>query len=199
MAIDPIDAALDAAVAYFASAVPTLADVVKGFPEHNDAIDLGAGAVLSVAQIGTPEAAYCSPGIVDTIDGQPLTHQYRVAWFTMFFQLDLWAPYKAQREIEGVLVDAALNNNLPYTSGLRLLSTGYYGRPLDIRPINGRLQDEGNDDAVRGEWRRTWDLEVRSDLIVDGVTTPRQDTITQVLTTALGTQDVIEPEYDITP
>lgn len=186
MPIDPVDSALDAVATYFAG-IAGVAAARRGWPEHPTDLDLSAGPAVTVTRIGDRRTEV-SPGLVSA--SPPWL--WRVAELRITAQLDLWAAYRAQRDVAGVVVEDALHNDLPFRHGLYLFTADYHGRPLTITASDGRSIDEAKG-VVEGEWRRMWMLEVVTDL-VQATDTPSQSTVT-LRTTA---DDETEPDFDVT-
>jgi hypothetical protein len=188
---DPIEAALDALVAYFDTAVASLTTVRKGWPEHPSSLDLAAGPAFTVTPIATIEEP-CAPKVIGSSGS---TRTVRVGYVTIRAQLDLWTAYRAQREDQGVLVEAALNNQLPRVTGLWLSSTNHYSRPLTVDVTAGRIEDDQGG-VERGEWRRSWDVTIRTDR-VQTTTIVDQSQIDLEVDTTVGDQAVTEPTTTI--
>ncbi|MEQ1494492.1 MAG: hypothetical protein ABL912_01860 [Novosphingobium sp.] len=168
--LDPVDSALDAIAAYFAS-LTGIADAERGWPERETDLDLSAGPVVTAAYAGHTRVEQ-SP---DHIPGTS-PPQWHAGLLTIDVQLDLWAAYRSQRDAAARIVEAGLQNSMPWRFGLLLTSRAYFGRPLTILATDGRNTDEP-DAAAIGEWRRTWMLTVQTDLVVT-TNTPSQ---TQIL------------------
>lgn len=159
MAIDPVDAALDALATYFGG-LSGIASAERGWPEHPEQLDLSSGPALTVTRVDD-QRVYVPPKPLD--DGPTVT--YQVGELTITAQLDLWAAYRAQRDDAGAVVEVGLHNRLPQQSGLFLDSTGYHDRPLDVVAGQGTSLDDDGRDTV-GEWRRRWLLTITTDLVV---------------------------------
>ena len=180
-AIDPEDAVLEAIADHFA-----VLRGVRGWPERHKDLDLTGGAVVTVALVEsrrTPIAPAPIPG----------TDLYRTGELEVDAQLDLWAPYRSQRDAAAIVVEALLNNRLPFRHGMLIKSRGYHNRPITARASTGRNTAEG-DAAGESEWRRTWLLKAQTDLVADASGVPVQTTITLRPTVQL----VAEPDTDIT-
>lgn len=178
--ISPLDAIADALAFHFGDEIANL-KTLRGWPEKGEDLDLDGlengesyEAVLSVTASPQFDLARVAP--VDV--GQTLDQQtglvevlYRVAWLTGRIQLDLWAPHRSTRDDFAALINEKSANRLPYTSDLRLLSTGffgrsgYYGRPSKIDLVSAATPDSG-DNVTIGEYRRTWTAEVSSDIVI---------------------------------
>lgn len=166
MAIDPIDAALDAVAAYLGG-LSGIAAGQRGWPEHPERLDLRGGPVVTVTQVDH-HRVLLPPHPLDT--GATVT--WKVANLTIAAQLDAWAAYRAQRDDAGAVLEAGLHNRIPWQHGLYLLSTGFHDRPLVVTAGQGRSVDDGNGAEV-GEWRRRWMLTIQTDLVVLAAT-PQQ-------------------------
>lgn len=186
MAVDPIDAALDAIAAHI-GAQSGIATARRGWPEHATDLDLSQGPVVTVTHAGD-QRTQVAPGLI----GSSKPFLWRTAELRITAQLDLWTAYRAQRDDAARIVEAALNDGLPWRTGLHLTSTAYHGRPLTVASGDGRSMDEEKA-ATEGEWRRTWMLEVLTDLVAE-TATPAQDEIT-IRPTAGG---IAESDFDVT-
>jgi hypothetical protein len=196
--IDPIDAALDALVAYFGTALAGQSITVrKGWPEEGVKLSLRSGSVLSVAAIPGGQVATHSPYQVDQTGTGTLTVTYRVGTLGFTVQLDLWAAYKATREAKAVLVEAALSNRLPWSPDLLVTSTNYYGRPITATRTGARFEGEEGA-SQRGQWRRSWDLRIGTDLVVQ-TTHPELIDLHLIASTVLGSTTVTEPAVEFIP
>lgn len=163
MAIDPVDAALDALAAYFAG-LDGIADAFRGWPERDKDLDLTGGPVVSVVR-ASDQRTECPPNAVN--DAAPWL--WRVGDLTITAQVDLWAAYRAQRDDAALVIQDALHNDLPWRNGLYLTSAGYHDRPLTCLAGLGRSDGEPNASTV-GEWRRTWMVTITTDLVVETAT-----------------------------
>lgn len=173
--VETNEALLDAIVAYFTTALALASPAIttkKGWPDGDAPLELESGPVLTVT-LTSSEEELCSPADVD-VDGSTVT--YRVGYLTSRVQLDLWCAYRVQREDAGLLVQQAMHNRLPHTTGLWIDSANYFDRPLSIDITGTKTFDEGTDPAAVGEWRCSWDLEVLTDLVLDA-TVPQQTDI----------------------
>lgn len=197
MAIDPVSAALDAVVAHISAASITGLTIRRGWPEANVGVDIDASkhlAALSV--VGRAKVDLCSPKQVDSSGTQPnITWTWRLGWLTIPLQLDVWCAYRAGRDVVAPLIDASLHNKLPYRSGLYLTSTGYYGRGIacDVESID--LPGTG-DEAASGDWRRSWSLVLRTDLVAQSNLPQLDEAVLQASTDLLGVI-VSEPDRTI--
>lgn len=178
--IGPVPAACDAIAAFFARKIPALRGL-RGWPEHDDLLDLGnpddgVKAVLSVFAGERPSSTIrrVPPRKVDQTDiagGPQVCILYRVAWIEFDVQLDLWAPHRAVRDEFAALVEVASVDRLPVSPDFRAFATGhfersgYFDRPIDCVLLGSAIVD--NDGAVEsGEWRQTWNAHVWMDLVV---------------------------------
>lgn len=193
MAIDPVSAALDAIAAHFAAAGISGLTARRGWPEANVELDLGAGPLLTVAATDRGRVVFVTPVRVDSADD---LHTYKVGELEVAATLDLWCAYRATRDDAAALVDAALHNGLPFWSGLRVTSSGYFSRPVNVWAQRISLPDE-TDGAARGEWRASWALVVTSDLVAQA-TIPRLARIALRVSTDLSGVELTEPDVDIT-
>lgn len=189
MPVDPTDSALDAVAAYFGG-LTGIASAQRGFPEHAASLDLRAGPVATITFVDDQRTPV-SPGLLNT--AKPFL--WRTAELRVVAQLDLWAPYRAQRDAAARIIEAALDNDLPFRTGLYLASAGYHGRPLTVTASasDGRNIDE-DAAATEGEWRRMWTLEVITDLVAE-TDTPAQ--YRQTLRPTVG--GVTDPDTDVVP
>lgn len=193
---DPLDAALDALVAHFGTALAGTVTVRKGFPEANVELDVSTLPVLSVALAGDPEIERCTPGIVDeTAADGVVTVTWRVAYLRARVQLDLWAAYKVVRTEKAPLVEAALRNRVPRSTDLWLTSTNYFSRPITARVTGGGRIEDDAEGVQAGLWRRSWDLVVSTDFVHQGEQ-PQLAELTLSLSTTPGL--ITEPDVVIT-
>lgn len=193
MAIEPVSAALDAIAAYFQAAGISGLTARRGWPEANVELDL-ANPLLTVAATDRGRVVFVSPKLVDQSVADLCT--YVVGELEVAATLDLWCAYRATRDDVAALVDAKLHNGLPFWSGLRVTSTGYYSRPVNVRAERISLPDD-NDTAPRGEWRSSWALVVHSDVVAQA-TIPRLAHLALRVTTDLSGVELTEPDVDIT-
>jgi hypothetical protein len=130
-----------------------------------------------------------SPREVDSTAG---TATYRVGEIDIPAQIDLFAPYRSQRDAQGYTLGQAL---LPVDGRLHLTSTGYHNRPLDLLAESDGTEDDG-DTAKRGEWTQRWSVLIRSDLVA---TTTRAELAIATLraTTDLSGVLLTEPDRDV--
>jgi len=163
MATDPISSALDALVTHLASELGSSATVRRGWPEAAVEMDVGTKPEVAVTASPSPRATLVSPRELDESGSETLTVTYRVGLLEVLVQVDLWCAYRATRDEVAPLVEAALHNQLPRTSGLWLTQDDYYSRPLsfDIEAPGTHEQD-----AAAGEWRSSWTLRLTTDLVV---------------------------------
>lgn len=161
--IDPVAAAMDAIAKYFDGAIDGVT-VKSGWPDGARALDLSKGPKASVTP-GPPRSALVSPKVIGEAD-EPGKKLVRVAEFEVLAQLDLWAPQRAVRDRLALRFEEAFHNGLPFRTGLWLTSTDYRDRPLIIEAQPARNTDDRGTSAADGIWRQTWDLAIRSDLVV---------------------------------
>lgn len=165
--ISPAEAAADALVAHLTTELGASARVLRGWPEHAVDLDLGTLPVVAVTW-QQPTAEECSPKVVDSETGDPgdpTTYTYRVAWLTIPAAIEVFAAYRAVLDDVGLLVEAALHNRLPNAPGLRLTMASYYGRSL-TGTQTGERADADSTSAERGEFRKTYFLELATDRVV---------------------------------
>lgn len=174
MAIDYAAAAMDALATWLAS-VTGVAGAQRGWPEHNESLDLSAGPVATVTMVGRPVPNDCAPARIpelDSNDAGTLTVTYRVGWPVIRLQVDLWAAYRSQRDDAVAAIEGAREAQLP-AAGLWLTSTGYHNRPLTVLFLTGPETTDESDAATVGEWRASWDVEIHTDRIAT-TTHPQQ-------------------------
>lgn len=156
--INPVDSALDAIAAHFA-AQPGIGSAIRGFPEHARDLDFSFGPLITLTY-ADDQREPCSPS--------PIAGTFPFLWhtgtLTIDAMLDLWTPYRAQRDDAARVVEDSLNNALPHRTGLQLVSKGYHLRALVATATGGRDTDEPEASAT-GEWRRTWMLTIETDLV----------------------------------
>lgn len=197
MAIDPVSAALDAVVAHIADGAIAGLTIRRGWPEANVDVDIASDKHLAaLTAVGRANVELCSPKQVDVSGTAPLrTWTWRVGWVTIPLQLDLWCAYRATRDVVAPLVDARLHNKLPFRSGLYLTSTDYYGRGIACDIESFDVPGTG-DEAAAGDWRRTWSLTLRTDLVVQSTMPELTEAVLQASTDLLGVI-VTEPDRTI--
>jgi hypothetical protein len=169
VAIDPVDAVVDALATYFAG-LSGIASALRGWPEHPEALDLTAGPVVTVTAVDHQRARVVPTCLASQVP--PALSTWKLNELTITLQLDVWAAYRSERDDAGAVIEAGLHNSLPQRHGLYLTSTGYYDRPFVVSASDGRSMDDG-DGAEVGEWRRRWLLQVVTDTVVL-VETPQQ-------------------------
>lgn len=196
MAIDPVAAALDAVVAYLTGLGITGLTARRGWPEANVELDIDQTKhVVAVLPAGKPTVRLVSPKSIDQTGSGTLTVTYRVGEIEVPAQLDLWCAYRAQRDEVVAAIEARLHNKLPFLPGLWLTSTGYHSRPLVVDVVFAGTDDE-QDDAAVGEWRATWDVTIRSDLVADA-THPELAIVALRLETELDSITITEADHDV--
>lgn len=193
MALDPVDAALDAIAAHLAGQAG-IASALRGWPEHGKRLDLSAGPVVSVVQASEPERELVPPTEVgrESLGDGRLRVLYEVALVRFDVQLDLWARHRATRDHAALIVERALHNRIPWRTGLELTSDGYHGRPLSIEARGGFPVDD-DESVSAGEWRQRWTLRVLTDEVV-----PRELGTQQVITLRTAIDGSPPEDHDIT-
>jgi len=163
MATDPIASAQDALVAHLATELGSSATVRRGWPEAGVAMDIGTKPEVAVTA-SSPSFTLTPPGEVDATDAGDgtLTVTYRVAMVECLVQVDLWCAHRATKDALAVLIEAALHNQLPHTTGLWLTQSDYHSRPLTL-DVQERRDEQ---DVAAGEWRASWTLRLTTDLVV---------------------------------
>lgn len=165
--IDPIAAATNAIVAYFAAELPGVR-VRRGWPESNVDFDLDAGPILTVTPAGRPTLDPCHPVTIGDDGNAPPNFLYRVGDLKFSAQLDLWCEYRATRDELTYAVAGKLHNQIAFHSGIWVDSSEYHNRPLRIDADSVEIGDE-TDTAPSGEWRQTWSLTISTDMVVQAV------------------------------
>jgi hypothetical protein len=193
VAIEAVDSALDAIAAYLNTALTGTLTAMRGWPEANVKVDASPPVVAITA--GDPVWELCSPVLVDQTGSGTLTCTYKVGLMTVPVQLDLWSQHRYKRDVVGAALTAKLHNRLPRTSGLWLTQADYYGRPISIEWTRQRDSADG-DTATRKQWRRTWEGELTTDLVVQATFPELQSAILR-LTTSLGGVEVAEADATI--
>ena len=161
--IHPEDAAVEALVAYFTSAVPSLSGVLSSYPEHAVRLDLAAGPVLSLSSVEGPREPHPPEELPDLTTGAgtgTLTVYYKVATQTITIQADLWCAYKEIRNEVGQLVEEAMDNSAPFGTGIRVTMPRYYDLNLTGRSSSpgSNVDADTTQSAPRGEWAKRWTL-----------------------------------------
>ena len=197
MALDPTASAIDALVTYIAT-VSGVAAAKRGWPEHQEDLDLSSGPVVSVTQIGAANGVYVSPTQVDSAAvGDDTQITYLVAYTDMLVQIDLWAPYRFDRDAVGDAMEQAFHNVLPRKSGLELTHSDYYSRSINGM-VTGRPQTMDGPKSSAGEWRKSWTMRLDSDLVAFA-THPKQALIRLKVSTDLDGLVIAEPDHDLIP
>ena len=179
MANDPLVAALDALVAHIqtgvnvalASAVSAPAGtvhVMRGWPEGQSdkrtgkavvACTAGPMTITRVPLTPVDDDATTASGIVTT----PYVYAYWLASTTVTLLCD----HRDLRDELGAIIHPILDSVLPYgPRGLRLDATDYYDRPVRFEITGSDASDDAATDML-GEWRQTWSLRTRSDLVTN--------------------------------
>ena len=122
-------AVLEALVAYFAAAIPSIA-VLRGWPETDTALDLAARPVLAVMQAGAVEDNGNQVGSLGRVSST--TMRYRTGLVSIPLQLDLWAGTREGMDAAVLAVEAALSNDLPWRPYLYLTATAYDAQPFAL-------------------------------------------------------------------
>ena len=161
MATDPIASAQDALVAHLATELGSSATVRRGWPEAGVEMDIGTKPEVAVTA-SSPRITQVAPGQVDASGSDTLTVTYRVAMVECLVQVDLWCAHRATKDALAALLDAALHNQLPHTTGLWLTQSDYHSRPLTL-DVQERRDEQ---DVAAGEWRASWTLRLTTDLVV---------------------------------
>ncbi len=194
--LDPVAAALTAVRDHFTASIPGLR-VVRGIQELG--IDqTGAAPEMSMVEL-TRDWEELTPTEVDkatTAPGVALA-TWKVAQLRIQAQIDFWTPYRVAQDLFGPLIEAAFYNRLPQQGGLFLDSFHYHGRPLVISRVGAGINQRDSQDVAQGSWRRTWTLEILTDLVVQ-TSLPIASEILIDLSTQLGPDTVTEPDLSIT-
>lgn len=161
MAIDPVDAAVDAVVAHLAAAFGSAATILRGWPEANVEQDLGAKPLV-VVSAGPEDREACPPTAKSQSGTTTLSVVYRIAYLRIPAQIDLVCAHRAVRDTASLTLRQALDNALPGKPGLYLSSTGYFNRPVTVRAPRV-LPDDDGDTASTGQWSRSWDIVIETD------------------------------------
>ncbi|MCI0347589.1 MAG: hypothetical protein L0221_19480 [Chloroflexi bacterium] len=181
--IDPAASALEALAAHLEDELGSaVAAVLRGWPEANKDLDLSTKPSVSVTA-GTEAREPCAPRAVDESEtGGVTTYYYRVGFLTLRVQVDLWAPYSAQLDEVGALLEAALAQAPPLPPELRLTQGSYYDRPITAVLVGSGFDHDG-DTAAKGEWRRRYELELTTDLIRSTTHAPQVQVDVELTTT----------------
>ena len=166
MAIDPVAAAVEAIAAYLETALgANVSKVIRGWPESAEDMDLSDTPVVSVTPPPRGIRVPCSPKSLGSVTvGDVTTHTYRVGWFDFQCQIDLWCGYRDHMDTVGALIETALVGDPPNPPDIRILSTGYHGRPLTLT-LGDSAADYDGDTSHKGEWRMSWDVNVSTDVV----------------------------------
>lgn len=197
MAYDPVASAIQAIVTHLTSALSGVANVRRGWPEANTALDLSTLPTVTVTRAGRARVELISPHRVDATGGATLTTTYKVGMLTIPVQVDLWAAgYRARADDATATLLAACHNQIPNTTGLWLTTADYYSRPIAVT-WSELVADADGDTAATSEWRRTLTGEIVTDLVVQ-TTHPKLASAVLQHTTALGDVEVTEPDVTVT-
>lgn len=200
---DPVASALEAVRAHIKAHIPGAVSVrgPEEFPES-----YSGGVVFSVVELSRGWAAMMTPAEVDRTDLGPTAARvvWRVAQLEIAAQVTLWADYRFIQDIlagavesGGAVGTSMWHNRLPWKVGLELASEEYHGRPLTIE-AGGGIAQRDPDDVVEGMWRRTWDLDILTDLVATSLSIPVAEEIVLLLSTELGSDIVTEPDFEVT-
>lgn len=192
MAIDLVDSALDAVAAYLNTALAGTLTAIRGWPEANTKLDT---LPLVAVTAGRPVYDLGPPRLVEQSGSGSLTCTYKVGLVTFPVQLDLWAPHRHTRDVVGAALAAKLHNRMPHVSGLWVTQNDYYSRPIEINWTRQTDSQDG-DTAPRKQWRRTWEGDLQTDVVVQA-TLPELESVVLQLVTTLGGGSVTEPDVTI--
>lgn len=169
--IDPVASALDTLAAALKIALDTsVAEIYRGWPEHNKQLDISSKPV-GVLTAAEPERTPCNPFSVGTVaSGDDLVVTYKVGALSFQAQLDLFALHRAALDDLVPLVEAALHNGLPSTPDLWLTQGSYYGRPLRFSLVSGPRRTTEASLVLEGDWRATWMLLCETDEVATSTT-----------------------------
>lgn len=165
---------------------------VDGWPERNVEYDLSMAPYLSVTEIEIrrEEHSPCFVGGTPVTAGASLV---KVADLVLTLQLDMWAAYKVSRQQLALAVESLLHNGLPNWPGLRLTLPDYFEQPITVHSSAGRTV-ESEVTVAEGEFRRTWDLTVMANEVVEQtVPTQQQTTVRPTVDDIQATDTVVTP------
>lgn len=185
-----IASAIESIAAHFETSVPALHQCLREWPERNQRMSLGLGPHLSLT-LTTERVRPCAAAWAGTTTN-PL-QLYRVAHLELGLQMDLWALTKAARDLVAPAVMSAFHPGLPQVRGLRIPSTAYWDRQLDVH-VEGGSSADGDESADVGEFRRTWQLKVHTDWVVEA----SSPLIAQIRARAT-VDGVVEPDQILPP
>lgn len=169
---------------------------LRGWPEREEDLDLTSGPVISVTQAGDAEIEACAPyPIVEASDpdSDDLLVTWRIGDCTVEFQLDVWAGYRAVRDQAAALLEAALNDDLPYTAGLQLELADYFDQNMGVELVSSRPLDDA-DAATTREWRQRMVVRCVLGICAQGRQPPQLVHVLG-LTTEVQGEDVVEPDF----
>lgn len=174
MPISPVDSAVDAIVAFLGSVVMVTYNgatapirCYRGWRENDQPYDFDGGPIVTLTMFSEQREEHI-PGLLESTPPQ----LWSVADLTWRMQLDLWAPYRAMRDVVAQTIRTNLHDDIPFRVGLHLTHADYYSRFItvhaeEVRDPNDMLSPQA------GVWRRSWTLTVVSPEVVEQLT-PQQ-------------------------
>lgn len=188
MALSAIDSAMKTIATYLAT-LDGISRAVRGWPERGT-LNLGAGPVCTVTYV-SHKSVWMPPVPLNDPVGPDNLVTYKVAELEILAQLDIWAGYRAQRDVAWETVEAGLHSEIPLVSCLWLNQVDYHNRPISVEADEGRSMDD-QEEAQVGIFRSMYTLTIQTDQVVEA-TTPAQ--ASYVLRTTV--DGVTEPDLEI--
>jgi hypothetical protein len=141
---------------YLKQRMPELNTVIEGFPEFNERL---VYPCVSLHVVGEPQLTNLPPSILkaypNSEDPDLLDVVYKVGFYDLSIQADLWVGYKSQRDVwydkfSDAMSSQFLNGDKPMGLSLELLE--YYGAIARYDQVGYTFED-GEAGSQRAEWR----------------------------------------------
>lgn len=196
MAIDPYAAAMDALREHLAE-VAGVGTATRGWPEQPEQLDFEAGAVVSLSLIGKPTSSWETPApLTEAASGDGLLVTWRLGLTEFEVALDLWAPFRKDRDQVGEAIGRAFEPGLPFTIGLEIVCSKYYDQTASFEILSGPETLDDDQAAATGEWRQQWILSVGIGLVAQAATAKQAVQILRQTTLAYG-RTVVDADITI--
>ncbi len=174
--LDPLAAATDELVAYLQETLDAsldasygsagLVQVVRGWPDQNGTEKPSTPQVLVSVTPGPMRITRVpASGAASYTSGGHVVSAVVYAYWQATFTVTVFCDDRSTRDKVSPWVHVALDPvDLLTPRGLLLESSGYHGRPV-LYEITGQSSTDETETAMLGEWRSTWTLTSRSDLV----------------------------------